>query len=163
MRLEVHLGDKRARMGGDCASASVIVLIVYDVSMSVPELEGETPVAVHRDRPSPALGALEGVRGNAQAELRDVAFEKGPNELFTPFIARDLAARQKRLWEAAASPPPGQLCHSDFVETESVQFCKARRAECTGVPIPPARPDGMIARRTRVPEVTPPAAWTRPA
>ena len=62
MRLEVHLGDKRARMGGIVhlhSSTSVVILIVDQLGVLAGETKRDPPITAHLNGPRSLASALK--------------------------------------------------------------------------------------------------------
>ena len=75
------------------------------------------PVVVREHRPEPA----EGVGAEVDPELRDVAFEVRADELLAPSLARGVAGRQERAWEAPAQPQGSPTLRSDLGDAQAVE------------------------------------------
>lgn len=66
--------------------------------------------------------AVKGFSRNAEAELGDVAFEKGADEFHTPTGGGFVAGGQQAVGKSAAQPEPGKVFYSHFGKAEGGEF-----------------------------------------
>ena len=91
-----------------------------------PDLRGVPRLAVIVRDHEPEAAKL--FRGNGDAELRDVAGEKGADELLPPVQARLVGVTQERLRKPATKPERVEAVETDFGAVEATQVDKPHPA-----------------------------------